>query len=87
MLLVSPFIFRQEQDLYWLANTDARVAVGERLTLTVNGTEQTVTVGGILTDHPLARTAGTETLFCSEKTFTRLTGENGPDPRSVSRPL
>ena len=61
----------------FVANTDARVAVGERLTLTVNGTEQAVTVGGILTDHPLARTAGTETLFCSEKTFTRLTGENG----------
>ena len=37
--------------------------------------DPTVTVGGILTDHPLARTAGTETLFCSEKTFTRLTGD------------
>lgn len=61
----------------FVANTGTQAAVGDSLTLTLDGRPQSVTVGGILTDHPLARTAGTETLFCSEKTFTRLTGENG----------
>lgn len=61
----------------FVANTGTGAAVGDTMTLTLNGASQTVTVGGILTDHPLARTAGTETLFCSERTFARLTGETG----------
>lgn len=61
----------------FVTNTGTQAAPGDSLTLTLDGRPQAVTVGGILTDHPLARTAGTETLFCSEKTFTRLTGENG----------
>ena len=36
-----------------------------------------VTVGGILSDSPLARADGIETIICSEETFTRLTGATG----------
>lgn len=51
--------------------------VGDKITLLINNTEQAVTVAGILSDSPLARTDGTETFFCSEGTFTALTGESG----------
>ena len=36
-----------------------------------------MTVAGILSDSPLAREEGTETIFCSEKTFVALTGQTG----------
>lgn len=61
----------------FVANTGTEVQVGDAFTLTINGAEETVTVGGILSDNPLARTEGTETLLCSEETFTKLTGETG----------
>ena len=47
------------------------------ITLSINGKEQAVTVAGILSDSPLAREEGTETIFCSEKTFVALTGQTG----------
>lgn len=56
-------------------NTDVRV--GDVITLSINGKEQAVTVAGILSDSPLAREEGTETIFCSEKTFVALTGQTG----------
>lgn len=34
-------------------------------------------MAGILSDNTLAREDGTETLICSEETFTQLTGETG----------
>lgn len=61
----------------FVANTGTQVQVGDTVTLELNGIQQTVTVGGILTDDPLAREEGTETLICSEETFTQLTGETG----------
>ena len=61
----------------FVANTGTQAAVADSLTLTLDGRPQTVTVGGLLTDHPLARTEGAETLLCSEQTFTRLTGADG----------
>lgn len=61
----------------FVANTGTEVQVGDAVTLTINGQKQTVTVGGILSDSPLARAEGVETLLCSEETFTLLTGEVG----------
>lgn len=61
----------------FVANTGTQVQVGDTITLTINGQDQTVTVGGILSDSPLARAEGTETLICSEETFSRLTGDTG----------
>ena len=55
----------------------AHVRVGDVITLSINGKEQAVTVAGILSDSPLAREEGTETIFCSEKTFVALTGQTG----------
>lgn len=56
---------------------DTRVKPGDTITLTIQGRQQSVTVGGILEDSPLAREDDRETLICSEETFTRLTGETG----------
>ena len=53
------------------------ISPGSTITLSINGKEHEVTVAGTLSDSPLAREAGTETIFCSEATFTALTGENG----------
>lgn len=61
----------------FVANTGTPAQVGDTVTLEINGVPQTVTIGGILTDDPLARAEGTETLICSEETFTQLTGETG----------
>lgn len=61
----------------FVANTGTEVQVGDTITLTMNGKDQTVTVGGVLSDSLLARAEGTETLICSEETFSQLTGETG----------
>ena len=61
----------------FVANTGTEVQVGDTITLTINGKDQTVTVGGVLSDSLLARAEGTETLICSEETFSQLTGETG----------
>ncbi len=61
----------------FVANTGTEVQVGDVIILTIDGQDQTVTVGGILSDSPLARAEETETLICSEETFTRLTGKAG----------
>ncbi len=68
---------QQEEQVLFVQNGNATVQVGDMITLSVNGKEQTVTVAGILSDNPLAREDGTETIFCSEKTFTALTGQTG----------
>lgn len=61
----------------FVANTGTQAQVGDTVTLKINGMQQTVTIGGVLNDDPLAREEGTETLICSEETFMQLTGENG----------
>lgn len=61
----------------FVANTETEVQIGDTITLTINGQDQIVTVGGILSDSPLARAEDTETLICSEVTFSQLTGETG----------
>lgn len=61
----------------FVANTGTELQLGDSITATINGKEQQVTIGGILSDNPLAREDGTETLICSEETFTQLTGETG----------
>lgn len=56
---------------------NSTVHVGDNISLSLNGEEKIVTVAGILSDSPLARIEGTETIFCSEETFMGLTGESG----------
>lgn len=68
---------RQENQVLVVASGEASFQVGDEIVLTLRDKQQTVTVAGILSDSPLAREAGTETILCSEKTFSLLTGESG----------
>lgn len=70
-------VMQQENQILFVQTGNIDVHVGDNITLSINGRTQTVTVAGILSDSPLARVEGTETFFCSEKTFTALTGETG----------
>lgn len=71
-------VVEQEENQVLVVNTEnTDVRVGDVITLSINGKEQAVTVAGILSDSPLAREEGTETIFCSEKTFVALTGQTG----------
>lgn len=70
-------VMQQENQVLFVQTGNIDVQVGDNINLTVNDKSQTVTVAGILSDSPLARVEGTETLFCSEETFTALTGETG----------
>lgn len=63
--------------ILFVASSDAEVQTGDSISLTINGKEKKVTVGGILSDSPLARADGIETIICSEETFTQLTGATG----------
>lgn len=53
------------------------LAVGDVLTLTVNGTAQDVTVVGLLSQSPFVGDSDLGTLIVSEDTFRALTGEDG----------
>lgn len=70
-------VMQQENQVLFVQTENADVQVGDNIVLTINDKSQTVTVAGILSDSPLAREEGTETFFCSEETFTALTGETG----------
>lgn len=70
-------VMQQENQILFVQTGNIDVNVGDNITLSINDRTQTVTVAGILSDSPLARVEGTETFFCSEKTFTALTGETG----------
>ena len=70
-------VMQQENQVLFVQTENADVQVGDNIVLTINDKSQTVTVAGILSDSPLAREEGTETFFCSEETFTALTGEIG----------
>lgn len=51
--------------------------VGDRLTLTVAGRQQTVEVVGLLSQAPVSSTADFGVLICSEAAFTAFSGESG----------
>ncbi len=70
-------VMQQENQVLFVQTGNVDVQVGDNITLSINDSTQTVTVAGILSDSPLARVEGAETFFCSEKTFTALTGETG----------
>lgn len=70
-------VMQQENQVLFVQTGNADVQVGDTITLSIDNTEYTVTVAGILSDSPLARVEGTDTIFCSEKTFTALTGQTG----------
>ena len=59
-----------------IVSEDADLAVST-IILSIDGKEHAVTVAGVLSDSPLARDEGTETILCSEASFTALTGEQG----------
>lgn len=67
----------EENQALFVYNETLPIQVADRITLSVNGTPKVVTVAGILSDTPLARDPDTETIICSEKTFTDLTGQTG----------
>lgn len=73
---VNP-VMQQENQILFVQSENTDVRAGDTITLSVNDMECTVTVAGILSDSPFARIRGTETIFCSEKTFTELTGQTG----------
>ena len=70
-------VMQQENQVLFVQTGNIDVQVGDNISLTINNRPQIVTVAGILSDSPLARVEGTETFFCSEATFTALTGETG----------
>lgn len=70
-------VMKDENQVLFVYNESYPVHIGDNITLSINNEEHTVTVAGILSDSPLARIEGTETIFCSEKTFIGLTGETG----------
>lgn len=70
-------VMQQENQVLFVQAENTDIQVGDNITFTINNKLQTVTVAGILSDSPLARVEGTETFFCSEETFTALTGETG----------
>lgn len=69
-------VMQQDGQVLFVQAEDADMKVGDKIVLSVGEEEHTVIVAGILSDSPLARVEGTETIFCSEKTFTGLTGQD-----------
>lgn len=69
-------VIQEENQVLFVQTENTNVQVGDNITLYINDTEYTVIVAGILSSSPLARIDGTETIFCSEKTFTELTGQD-----------
>ena len=70
-------VMQKENQVLLVKQENSDIQVGDNITLSIDNKEHTVTVAGILSDSPLARVEGTETIFCSEDTFTALTGQNG----------
>lgn len=70
-------VMQKENQVLLVKQENSDIQVGDNITLSIDDKEHTVTVAGILSDSPLARVEGTETIFCSEDTFTALTGQNG----------
>lgn len=60
----------------FVSSENSSVHIGDSITLNINNEERIVTVAGILSDSPLARVEGTETIICSEETFTGITGQS-----------
>lgn len=56
---------------------DLKWKVGDTITLQLDSGEKKVKIAGILSDSPFSRTAGTQNVICSEKTFQELTGGSG----------
>ena len=69
-------VMQRENQVLFVQTENTDIQVGDNITLSIANKEHTVTVAGILANSPLARIDGTETIFCSEKTFSALTGQN-----------
>ncbi|MDE7130731.1 MAG: ABC transporter permease [Lachnospiraceae bacterium] len=68
---------QQEDQVLFVQTENANIHVEDTVMLFVGNEEHEVFVAGILSDSPLARVENTETIFCSERTFTKLTGQAG----------
>lgn len=66
---VNSVLVVYEEDMKW--------QIGDTLTLKFPSGEEKVKISGILATSPFNRAPGTQTLICSEKTFHKLTGEQG----------
>lgn len=69
-------VMQQENQVLFVQTGNSDVQVGDNITLFINGEKSMVTVAGILSESSLARVGGTETIFCSENTFSAITGQN-----------
>jgi putative ABC transport system permease protein len=56
---------------------DLKWKVGDTITLKLSSGEKAVRIVGMLSSSPFDSVAGTQTVICSEKTFTGLTGRQG----------
>lgn len=70
-------VMQGENQVLFVYDESIPIHTGDSITLSINNEERTVTVAGVLSESSLARIEGTETIFCSEKTFTGLTGATG----------
>mgnify|MGYP000787235164 FL=1 len=73
-------VMQQKDQVLFVKKENSDIQVGDNITLSINNEKHTVTVAGILSDSPLARVDDTETIFCSEDTFTCLL-YTSPSPR------
>lgn len=70
-------VMQEENQVLFVYNESLPINIGDSVKLSINNEDKTVTVAGILSDSPLARESNTETIICSEKTFTSLTEQSG----------
>ncbi|HIR28525.1 MAG TPA: FtsX-like permease family protein [Candidatus Choladousia intestinigallinarum] len=70
-------VMNGENKVLAVVSENTEFAAGDTVVLKVGGRTHTVTVAGILSESPLAREENTETFFCSEETFSGLTGKEG----------
>ena len=70
-------VMQHDNQVLFVQTENADVHVGDKVILSLGSEEHEVLVAGILSDSPLARVENTETIFCSETTFAKLTGQTG----------
>lgn len=56
-------VMQKENQVLLVKQENSDIQVGDNITLSIDNKEHTVTVAGILSDSPLARVEGTETIF------------------------
>lgn len=70
-------VMQETDQILFVRSDHIPVHAKDQITLAIGGRMFVLTVAGVLSDSPLAREEGIGTIFCSEDTFTALTGETG----------